>query len=179
MIPRSYIIGAHHWSNTTLFFLLHSLHLYHLTSHVADILSITIHHKLLAQDPDGLKLYIYSTDLRHTDSVFSLNFGNPQHCVHGLIELRTQLQMPKWNLCMPLLRQECFTKATQSKRRTLPPLASVPLIFKLEARKTMDLPARKQWVSHHPSREYKAGKKIKRFNIFQIMSTFLLSIFVI
>lgn len=80
---------------------------------------------------------------------------------------------------MPLLRQEHFIKATQSETRTLPPLPSVPLIFKLEARKTMDLPARKQWDSHHPPREYKAGKKIKRVDIFQIISTFPLLLFAI
>lgn len=80
---------------------------------------------------------------------------------------------------MPLLRQERFIKATQSKTRTLPPLTSVPLIFKLEARKTMDLPARRQWDSHHPSWQYKAGKKIGRVDIFQIISTFLRSLFAI
>lgn len=80
---------------------------------------------------------------------------------------------------MPLLRQERFIKATQSKTRTLPPLTSVPLIFKLEARKTMDLPVRKQWDSQHPSREYKAGKKIERVDIFQIISTFPLLLFAI
>lgn len=55
---------------------------------------------------------------------------------------------------MPLLREECFIKATQSKTRTLPPLTSVPLLFKLEA-ESHGPPSQET-----PSREYKAGKKI-------------------
>lgn len=100
--------------------------------------------------------------------IFSLNFGYWQHCVLCHVEWAQTYSWPYRSLCKPLPRKECCMKAMQTKKTTLTPLTSVPLIHMQEGRATQDLAAQQSCVTQHTSMEYITGKVIKTLIFFKL-----------
>lgn len=75
MLHGSIIISGHHWSNTAFSLLSHFLCMYHLTVRLTRSSPITSHKIWIC-------FKIMQQILCHPDSVFLLNFGNPQHGAH-------------------------------------------------------------------------------------------------